>query len=639
MILASNEFVDLDEIVPGTGFKKQEDSPKKKDSPVQKKQAPEPVVEVYGEDGKQESPFQEEKKSEDVKRFEEKKKPDREESKPKEKQEEGQKQNGSNGRKEKAPAASRQEKQKEPEDKKQASKATFKQIMSKKRDSKKTKSVNAKETKRESRVVSSRKEKGEKSKGRKETNWTLIALLILAVIIVCVIIYVALKFDFTKLSGQESVVAVVNGQPIYKSELVNRYNLIKTTTNPFITEEQALNLTIMDRLLLQEAAKRGISTSDEEVNSLMNEIMAGNNINEASLREDLAAKNISYDFLIQMYKSTLTVNKLINDSFGNLTVSNAELKEFYEENSEQFMIPDMVQARHILFLFGNESENETYARAKEVFDMINDNRSNFCSLGEKYNQDTASIDYCGEYNFSIDYPFVPEFLEAGFDMKPSEVRIVKTQLGYHIMYKIADLPGYIPDLSTIKDGLEPVLLQEKTLEELNLMIEDLRNDAIIEIYNENITSKRFNEITAVKEEIPKDTAVKEETQGEVPEVPSAGEVIDVDVPVQSEVTKELVSTPKSQKMVLANCLNDKGVRMFTASWSPDSQEQLALFEEYASSLKIVECDPEENDADLAECSKVLKKKYPTWPTWQIGETLYEGVQSLNTLSKNSGCPY
>jgi foldase protein PrsA len=719
--LANDEFVDLDDIVPGTGFSKKQDESLKKKEPVQE---PKKVqLQTYDDEDEQmhekeekEEPKKpaksEEKTEEKVKSSDKEAKPEKEEpkevrkAKPQVKeqvkepvketsskselksdkpfvkdkteqsktaasnfskmlaQKKAQKLEHNQERKESKPELKQEqkpeklakqeqketkielkEKKQEKKEEKKEAKAEAKQEFKKTPLSKKDKKKAAKAAALKSRKDKPEKKSKEKNKG-KDTNWTLIALLILGVIIIGVIVYMALNFDFTK-SNQESVVAVVNGQPIYKSELMNRYNLLKSTMNPYITEEQVLNLTITDRLLLQEAAKRGITTTDEEVKALISQIMVQNNIDEASLKSDLADKNVSYDFLVNMYKNTLTINKLVNQSFGNMTFTDAELKDFYNLSKEELKVPDMVQVRHILFLYGNNSDADTYNKSIKVLNMINTNKSNFCSLVTQYSEDLGSKDTCGEYNYSKDYPFVKEFIDAGFAMKKGEVKIIKTQLGYHIMYKVADLPAYIPSFEQVKEQLKPVLIQEKSIEGLNALIDELQSNAVIEIYSENISTKRFKEITAAKNEAPAVETLPEttqtannstvtETEKTVPNLTADTGYATAQVNV---VTKEVVSTPKSQKMLLAECLTDKKARMFTASWSPDSTNQLALFGEDNSTLTIIECDPEAQNANVAECSSVLKKQYPTWPTWQINSTLYEGIQSLSALAKESGCTY
>jgi hypothetical protein len=220
-------------------------------------------------------------------------------------------------------------------------------------------------------------------------------------------------------------------------------------------------------------------------------------------------------------------------------------------------------------------------------------------------------------------------------MSKGDVSIVKTQLGYHIMYKVANLPGYTPPFNDIKENLKSVLLEDKVLVGYKSLITRLQNEAIIEIYNETVPVKKFKEIRVETNPVVQTIPVEENSvQQEV-----IKPVESVQSQVNVEVTKEVVSTPESQKMSLANCLTNKNARMFTASWSPDSKTQLDLFENYASSLSIVECDSSKTNAKVEECATVLKKQFPTWPTWQIDGVLYEGVQSLNALAKYSGCAY
>ncbi|MGV8168532.1 MAG: peptidylprolyl isomerase [Candidatus Nanoarchaeia archaeon] len=587
--MADEEFVDLDEMVPG--------SSNKQAAPVQKK---EPKKEEIVEQQKEQKPAEvKEEKTQ--------------QTKPKEKPAETTK-----------PIQSVNKKQGQPPKKTESAPVIQKKPAKKKKHETKSQPI--------SKKTPVSKKKQEKNAKGKESNWALIALLIIAAVVVAIILYFVFAKGFPN-SGNERVVAVVNGEPIYKSEISSRQNLLKATLNPFISEEQVLNLSITDKLLLQEASKKGIITTDEEVKSLLDEIMLINNIDEESLKQDLASKNVSYDYLLELYKNTLTINKLMNSTLENINISEQELQTFYDENKELLKVPEMVQARHILFLFNESPETETLAAAKAVEEKVDKKRSNFCELVETYSDDTASIDACGEYNFSADYPFVPEFLEAGFDMAEGEVRTIRTELGYHIMYKIADIPESTPSLEESRESMEEVLRQQKGLEEYDLLVERLQQEAIIEIYNESVSVKKFKTITSAP------PATEEEQNLSVEETPSQPEEIPEITETKIEISKQVVETPKSKELLFVECLNEKGARMFTASWSPDSKRQLEMFSNYASNLNVVECDPDVATAKLELCSSVLKKQFPTWPTWEIGGSLYEGVQSLSTLARNSGCEY
>jgi peptidyl-prolyl cis-trans isomerase C len=499
-------------------------------------------------------------------------------------------------------------------------------VVSKKSEQKKIEKNSAKQP----ASKQSKPAKVQKSKG-KSTNWVLISLLILAVIAIGVVAYFLLH---AKSTPKDSVVALVNGQPIYKSEITSRYNLLSTTMNPLITKEQVLNMTITDTLLLQEAAKRGIITNDQEVTDVLQNVMKTNNIDDAALRADLKAKNITYEYIFKLYKDTLTINKFLNSTFLNSTVNEEDIQVFYEKNKEYLKVPDRVQVRHILIAFGNATsnitENETYVSAKAVKEKVNSDRSNFCDLVREYTADVASINTCGEYNFSKTDQLVPEFLSAGFSMKPGDVEIVKTQFGYHIMYKVADLKGYTPSLDSLRTQIEPLVKQQKALEEYQAFVDGLWNISSIETYDNGVLITKYG-ASLVSGEGDSGAAVNAVDQVNAD---NSNKTVNA---VQGTAANE--APLETSQGVLAKCLTQKGAKVFVASWSPDVSAQLLLFGDAKSNLVVIECDPENPAANLPACSAVLTKQYPTWPTWQINGSLVEGYQSLIALAKESGCEY
>ncbi len=471
----------------------------------------------------------------------------------------------------------------------------------------------------------------QKSKSKeKSTNWVLISLIILAVIAVGVILFVIFH---SKGVAKDSVVALINGQPIYKSEITSRYNLMVTTMNPLITEEQVLNMSITDKLLLQEADKKGIVVSDQEVNDVLQGVMKTNNIDDAALRADLKAKNLTYEYVFKLYKDTLTINKLLNSSFMNETVTEEDIQAFYDKNKALLVVPDMVQVRHILLQFSNVSENETYAAAKIIFDKIDANKSNFCELVKAYTDDKSSANTCGEYNFSKTDSLVPEFLNAGFSMKPGDVEIVKTQFGYHIMYKVADMKGYTPDLDSIRPQIETAVKQQKAVDKYKIFVDGLWNSASIEIYNDGVLVNKYGPASFLNNSVDGESQVATANQINV----DAAANQSVQTTIQPTVTTQVA--PETPQSILAKCLTMAGAKVFVASWSPDAQNQFLLFGDAKTYLTVVECDPENAAANLTACNAALKKQYPTWPTWQINDVLIEGVQSLSALAKESGCSY
>jgi hypothetical protein len=85
----------------------------------------------------------------------------------------------------------------------------------------------------------------------------------------------------------------------------------------------------------------------------------------------------------------------------------------------------------------------------------------------------------------------------------------------------------------------------------------------------------------------------------------------------------------------AQCLKDKGVKMYGASWCSHCQNQKSMFEPAAqSSIPYVECSPADQ-SPVKECTDANIPGYPTW-IFPNGERI-EGEATIQELSQKSGC--
>jgi uncharacterized membrane protein len=94
-----------------------------------------------------------------------------------------------------------------------------------------------------------------------------------------------------------------------------------------------------------------------------------------------------------------------------------------------------------------------------------------------------------------------------------------------------------------------------------------------------------------------------------------------------------IATP--YQVSLAQHLNDSGAVMYGAYWCHFCADQKELFASAFEYVNYVACDAEGKDGNPALCQAKGVKSYPTW---EIGESIYTGVQSLATLALHSGYP-
>ncbi len=92
---------------------------------------------------------------------------------------------------------------------------------------------------------------------------------------------------------------------------------------------------------------------------------------------------------------------------------------------------------------------------------------------------------------------------------------------------------------------------------------------------------------------------------------------------------------ENPEILLAKCLTEKGVKLYTASWCGHCQNQKAAFGDGVEYLNNTECA--EGDGWAQECKDADVKSVPTWifPDGQMKT----GTQSLSELAKLAGCVY
>ncbi len=85
----------------------------------------------------------------------------------------------------------------------------------------------------------------------------------------------------------------------------------------------------------------------------------------------------------------------------------------------------------------------------------------------------------------------------------------------------------------------------------------------------------------------------------------------------------------------AQCLSDKGVKMYGAWWCPHCQAQKKLFGTAFKKINYVECSPGGTKTMSAVCKADGIEGYPTWVF--ADKTRASGEQSFADLSLKTGC--
>jgi len=132
--------------------------------------------------------------------------------------------------------------------------------------------------------------------------------------------------------------AMVNGKPIWKKELVKEMETYYG--------ESVLNSIIEGELIKQEAEKRGIKATEEEVSNQIKMIEDSMKSQGQDLQQALKESGMTIEDLRENYKMNILIEKLLADK---ITVTDEDIQKYIEENKDSFPEgTDMEQIRSLV---------------------------------------------------------------------------------------------------------------------------------------------------------------------------------------------------------------------------------------------------------------------------------------------------
>ncbi|MBT3199180.1 MAG: hypothetical protein HN350_04620 [Phycisphaerales bacterium] len=231
-------------------------------------------------------------------------------------------------------------------------------------------------------------------------------------------------------------------------------------------EEWAEENIIERALMMQAAGKLDMDVSDEQIDESFEEIK--DNIGDApedEVRAEIALQ-IKLDALMQQAIADIS------------EPTEAELKEFYNENLEMFVRPEQVRASHIIKHVNAEVDKETaFGQIVEIQMQLNAG----ATFEELASQHSDCPDSAGDLGFFERGQMVEEFENVAFAMKVGDVSdIFLTDFGYHIVKLQDHVPGGAVPLEEVQDQLGEHLFEQAKSEAVEKYLDGLKEAAKIE---------------------------------------------------------------------------------------------------------------------------------------------------------------
>ena len=159
--------------------------------------------------------------------------------------------------------------------------------------------------------------------------------------------------------------------------------------------------------------------------AILNQVVA-NKLLLLDARKNLLEMEPEFKAQLAKFKENLLVSYATEKAIASVTVSDKEVEDYYNANSERFMGEEAVSASHILVA--------TEEEAREIYGRIASGESTFEeeALAHSTCPSKANGGNLGEFGRG---QMVPEFDKAVFEMQVGEITSepVKTQFGYHLI--------------------------------------------------------------------------------------------------------------------------------------------------------------------------------------------------------------
>jgi len=225
-------------------------------------------------------------------------------------------------------------------------------------------------------------------------------------------------------------------------------------------------------LIYQQAQKEKVKISNDEINLEIDKIK-DNFSSPEEFDEALKANNITLVRLKEDIKRQLMINSILEETRNQVSVSDEELLEYYNENKESFLEPEQVHARHILV--------ETEEEANNLLLQLKEGLTDFAELA-KEKSIGPSAPSGGDLGFFAIGQMVKEFEDAAFSLEPGEISgVVQTQFGYHIIKCEEKKEEYSPTFEEAKERISNLLKSQRENEAITALISKLKEEANIVI--------------------------------------------------------------------------------------------------------------------------------------------------------------
>jgi foldase protein PrsA len=238
-------------------------------------------------------------------------------------------------------------------------------------------------------------------------------------------------------------------------------------------DKKLLTQLVQQALVDQYATDKKITVTDAEIAKKEDEIKA--KYPPGQFDQILKQQGLTENDVHNILRQTVVIEKAVSPQ---ITVSDADVKAYFDKNHALLDKPEQVRARHIL-VADLKTADEVEAKLKAGGD--------FAALAKQYSTDPSTKDKGGELGFFGKGQMVPSFQAAAFSSPVGTITApVKSPFGYHIIQVEEKKPATKATLANAHDQIVAQLKQQQQSQQIPVFLQQLKSQAKIDVYDDNL---------------------------------------------------------------------------------------------------------------------------------------------------------
>ena len=305
----------------------------------------------------------------------------------------------------------------------------------------------------------------------------------------------------TEESKGKTVLAKVDGEKITRAEvdqlLYYTFNYYRSQYGDDFEENEDLKETIKsvrtsaleslieEKVLMSMKDDLGVNFDNDEIKKEVDEqveMYKSQYSEDGEFEEFIASYGYDEKGFEEFLTTQVKLSKIIEAMVADVTVSDEEIQEYYNENIDSYKLNPGADVQHIVFT--DETTGEADAKAARELVLQGKTFDEIAAMDEY--KDKCKAESLGHQDFENNTLLVSEFVDGFKNLPEGQVsEPVKTSHGWHLILNTnINTETVTESLDEVKDEIKNTILYNKKNEEYTNKLEKYKEEMNIKIYED-----------------------------------------------------------------------------------------------------------------------------------------------------------